>query len=55
MRDLLDRLIAGIPPGAEPLTHVEQLPDRVGRAADWPAWVPAQLRDRLAGCGIAAP
>jgi DEAD/DEAH box helicase domain-containing protein len=55
MRDLLDRLIAGIPPGAEPLTHVEQLPDRVGRAADWPAWVPAPLRERLAGCGIEAP
>lgn len=38
-----------------PLTHVERIPPRDGITADWPEWVPAQLRQALAGRGIAAP
>ena len=40
---------------ADPLTHVERLPRREGRAADWPEWVPSLLRDRLAVRGIGQP
>jgi DEAD/DEAH box helicase domain-containing protein len=36
------------------LTHVESIPARAGRTADWPAWVPPLLRERLAGAGIPA-
>ncbi|MCU1656167.1 MAG: box helicase [Pseudonocardiales bacterium] len=55
MRDLLDRLIAGLPPGAEPLTHVEEIPPRLGLTAAWPDWVPEALRARLAETGISSP
>jgi DEAD/DEAH box helicase domain-containing protein len=55
MRDLLDRLIAGTPPGTEPLTHVEELPARSGVPVPWPVWVPEVLRTQLAASGIAAP
>jgi DEAD/DEAH box helicase domain-containing protein len=55
LRDLLDRLLAGTAPGAEPLTHVEELPPRPAVPVEWPPWVPAELRSRLAALGIAAP
>ena len=55
MRDLLDRLVAGVPPGTEPLTHVRSLPARQGVTAPWPGWVPDELRARLAATGISAP
>jgi DEAD/DEAH box helicase domain-containing protein len=50
---LLDRLAAR---GAgDCLTHVERVPARPGRTVPWPAWVPEELRSRLAGRGITAP
>src|SRR5689334_17281440 len=52
MRDLLDRLLLALPPGAESLTHVQELPERVGVAAPWPDWVPAVLRGRLHARGV---
>jgi DEAD/DEAH box helicase domain-containing protein len=55
MRALLDRLVAGIPPGTEPLTHVREIPGRPGITVPWPAWVPPTLRDRLVAAGIAEP
>jgi DEAD/DEAH box helicase domain-containing protein len=55
MQELLDRILAGTPPGANPLTHVERLPPRAGVAVDWPAWVPDSLRERLVAGGITAP
>ncbi|MDT4891271.1 MAG: box helicase protein [Pseudonocardiales bacterium] len=55
MRELLDRLVLGLPPGDEPLTHVERLPAREGVRAQWPGWVPDVLRERLDACGIEAP
>ncbi len=55
MRDLLDRLLAGTAPDAQPLTHVEELPARPAVPAEWPPWVPDGLRSRLTAHGIAAP
>jgi DEAD/DEAH box helicase domain-containing protein len=51
---LLQRLLLD-PTRAERVTHVEHVPARIGRAADWPAWVPQLLVDRLALQGVTAP
>jgi len=48
----LTRVVAG---DASSLTHVEDVPARPGRTADWPDWVPPLLVDRLAARGIARP
>src|SRR4051794_5458046 len=37
------------------ITHVEDVPARHGRHADWPEWVPRLLVDRLALSGIERP
>ena len=50
---LLERLTARGEAGC--LTHVERVPARPGRTVPWPAWVPEELRRRLAERGIAAP
>jgi DEAD/DEAH box helicase domain-containing protein len=55
MRDLLDRLVAGTPPDATPLTHVQELPERSGTPEEWPLWVPGPLRDRLRAGGMELP
>ena len=52
-RDLLDRVLAGT--RGSPVTHVEQVPPRPGRAVDWPDWAPELLVDRLRARGIARP
>ncbi|MCU1589037.1 MAG: box helicase domain protein [Frankiales bacterium] len=51
---LLRRLVRD-PSRAERITHVEHVPARAGRPADWPAWVPQLLVDRLQHLGVAAP
>ena len=51
--DLLDRILAGT--RSSPVTHVEDVPARPGRPADWPDWAPDLLVDRLAARGIARP
>jgi len=43
------------PAGDDPVTHVERVPARPGTTADWPAWVPADLRAALARQGIDLP
>jgi DEAD/DEAH box helicase domain-containing protein len=35
--------------------HVERIPERIGTAVGWPAWVDADLRDSLTRRGIALP
>ncbi|HLV72982.1 MAG TPA: DEAD/DEAH box helicase [Vulgatibacteraceae bacterium] len=50
----LDRLLAD-PTRRERITHVESVPARQGRRADWPAWSPPLLVERLAASGIEAP
>jgi DEAD/DEAH box helicase domain-containing protein len=52
-RDLLDRVLAGS--RHAPVTHVEQVPPRPGRPADWPDWAPELLVDRLRARGIVRP
>jgi DEAD/DEAH box helicase domain-containing protein len=54
-RVLLDRVVAGVPHGENPLRHVRELPERPATSVDWPAWVPASLRTALAGCGVERP
>ncbi|MCW2599068.1 MAG: box helicase domain protein [Frankiales bacterium] len=51
---LLQRLLLD-PTRRERVTHVEHVPARVGRRADWPVWVPQLLVDRLALQGVPAP
>ncbi|MCU1595351.1 MAG: box helicase domain protein, partial [Frankiales bacterium] len=51
---LLQRLLLD-PSRADRVTHVEHVPARVGRAAEWPLWVPQLLLDRLALQGVTAP
>lgn len=54
-RVLLDRLVAGAPPGQSPVTHIETLPAADGQVAPWPQWVPTVLISRLGARGVAAP
>ncbi len=37
------------------LTHVEHIPARDGRAADWPSWVPRLVTERFEQAGVMAP
>src|ERR1019366_5885170 len=37
------------------LTHLEHLPARRGRLADWPAWVPRHLTEALRDAGVSRP
>jgi DEAD/DEAH box helicase domain-containing protein len=52
-RDLLDRVLAGS--RHDPVTHIEQVPPRPGRPADWPDWAPELLVDRFRARGIVRP
>jgi DEAD/DEAH box helicase domain-containing protein len=54
-RLLLDRVLAGVPHGEDPLRHVRELPERPATPVDWPSWVPSSLRDALGGAGVAQP
>jgi len=55
VQELLERLLLGVPPGSEPLTHVHVVPARVGEPAAWPLWTPELLREQFAARGIARP
>jgi DEAD/DEAH box helicase domain-containing protein len=41
--------------GVSPVTHVVRVPARTGEAAQWPDWVPGELRAALAERGVTAP
>ncbi len=43
------------PRNRERITHVQDVPAREGRQADWPSWAPKLLVDRLALTGIDRP
>ena len=49
--ELLRRLTRGL----DCLTHVERVPPRAGSNADWPLWVPADLRAALRARGVERP
>ncbi|GLZ13760.1 helicase [Actinomadura sp. NBRC 104425] len=50
----LDRLLA-VPSRRDRITHVQRVPARRGRRADWPQWAPETLVRRLNAAGIDAP
>jgi len=52
---LLDKILQGVPPGDDPVTHVRQLPARPGATADWPVWAPDELIQRFAARGVTRP
>ncbi|WP_460396474.1 DEAD/DEAH box helicase [Actinophytocola sediminis] len=52
---LLERVLAGVPAGENPLRHVRELPARAATEVPWPAWVPEPLRAALARGGVDAP
>lgn len=54
-RTLLERVLAGTPPGERPLTFSAELPARVARAADWPEWADPAVVRALRGAGIPQP
>ncbi|WP_043730524.1 DEAD/DEAH box helicase [Kutzneria sp. 744] len=54
-RELLRRVLAGVPAGESPLTHVTDQPERRGRHADWPGWVDQQLVSALRAGGVERP
>jgi DEAD/DEAH box helicase domain-containing protein len=54
-RLLLDRVLAGVPSGESPLTHVRDLPERTASCVPWPSWVPDEVRDAFVRCGVAQP
>ncbi|GAB3296578.1 DEAD/DEAH box helicase [Parasphingorhabdus pacifica] len=54
-RQLLDRVIAGIPAGESPLRHVEQLPARAARHTPWPTWAPEPVVTALRSAGAEQP
>jgi DEAD/DEAH box helicase domain-containing protein len=52
---LLERVLAGVPSGENPLRHVRELPERTATTAAWPEWVPESLRASFQRCGVDAP
>jgi len=52
--DVLRRLLDE-PRNRDRITHVENVPSRTGRTADWPTWAPQLLVDRLRHAGISRP
>ncbi len=52
---LLGRVLAGVPSGENPVTHVASLPERTARAAPWPDWTPESTRAAFARCGVPLP
>ena len=49
-RELLEPVMSAHPRAT--VTHVADLPPRVGKTADWPEWVPPHLLEALSGRGI---
>lgn len=52
---LLERVLAGVAAGEQPLRHVRELPERPASTVPWPEWVPESLRAALARGGVVAP
>ena len=52
---LLGRVLAGVPAGESPLTHVAQLPARPAEEADWPGWAHPRAVAALGELGVRRP
>ncbi|MBE7189466.1 MAG: DEAD/DEAH box helicase, partial [Jatrophihabitans endophyticus] len=48
-------MLAGVAPGENPVTHVEQLPRRSAGTAAWPGWVAEPVRAAVVARGVAEP
>ncbi len=54
-RMLLDRILAGTPPGEHPLTFTADLPPRVSSYSEWPEWADPAVVRALRAAGIPQP
>ncbi|RVW01010.1 DEAD/DEAH box helicase [Rhodococcus spongiicola] len=54
-QNLLTRVLAGTPPGEQPLIFAADLPSRVSRFADWPEWAHPAVVSALRAAGIPQP
>ena len=54
-QQLLHRVLAGVPEGESPLTHVEDLPERVAHFAEWPSWTSPAIVSAFTECGVQQP
>lgn len=54
-RMLLDRILAGTPPGEHPLTFTADLPPRVSSYSEWPEWADPAVVRALRTAGIPQP
>ncbi|TVT36609.1 DEAD/DEAH box helicase, partial [Amycolatopsis rhizosphaerae] len=54
-RRLLNRVTAGIPESADPVTHVAEQPAREAQCADWPAWAHPDAVAALRESGVEQP
>ncbi|SES05330.1 DEAD/DEAH box helicase domain-containing protein [Actinokineospora terrae] len=52
---LLGRVLAGVPSGENPVTHVAELPARAESTAPWPAWTPEPVREAFVRTGVRLP
>ena len=52
-QDLLALLLSTADP--DPIRHVQRLPPREGRAAEWPSWASAEVLESLAAQGVRLP
>jgi DEAD/DEAH box helicase domain-containing protein len=54
-RRLLNRVTAGIPEAASPVTHVAELPAREATFAEWPSWAVPSVVEALRSAGVSRP
>ncbi len=54
-KELLERLLAGVPDGESPLTYTATMAARQAETTDWPAWAPEQLVSALQRSGVSYP
>jgi DEAD/DEAH box helicase domain-containing protein len=54
-RRLLTRVLAGVPAGESPLTHVADLPARIASHTDWPDWADPVVVDAVRATGVPRP
>ena len=54
-RVLLARVLAGVAADENPLTHTEDLPERLGEHVDWPAWAAAEVVSAFEKRGLGRP
>ncbi|HWO61811.1 MAG TPA: DEAD/DEAH box helicase [Umezawaea sp.] len=54
-RRLLERVLAGVPSGESPLTHVTDMPRRAAQLAQWPSWAAEPVIDSVRSSGVDQP